>query len=86
MHGSMHGDGVINQTKRSSPSRKALVEPDTVHDISSTTPHSPARTSQFRHDPGSAREAWRSQIVRRGGLGGGWGGLGGGGPAPHGVG
>ena len=79
MHGSMHGDGVINQTKRSSPSRKALVEPDTGHDISSTTPLASTRTSQFRHDPGSAREAWRSQIVRRGGLGGGlgggWGGL-----------
>ena len=76
MHGSMHGDGVINQTKRSSPSRKALVEPDTARHQQHHATRQHARPSSAtirarRAKPGEARSCG-------GGAGGGLGGAGGG--------
>ena len=81
MHGSMHGDGVINQTKRSSPSRKALVEPGGTTSEPSTTPLAST------HVPVPPRSGLGARSLAKpdraaGGAGGGLGGAGGG-PAPH---
>ena len=77
MHGSMHGDGVINQTKRSSPSRKALVEPGGTTSEPSTTPLAST------HVPVPPRSGLGARSLAKpdraaggawGGAGGGWGG------------